>query len=38
MWPAGIPSGTLLAVQYWLPDVHGSAGFGASNGVLFLVP
>jgi uncharacterized Zn-binding protein involved in type VI secretion len=37
-WPAGIPSGTLLAVQYWLPDVHGPAGFGASNGVLFLVP
>ena len=37
-WPAIIPSGALLAAQCWLPDAHGPAGFGASNGVLFLVP
>jgi hypothetical protein len=37
-WPSGVPSGTLLAFQCWIPDAHGPAGFGASNGVLFLVP
>jgi hypothetical protein len=37
-WPAGVPSGALVAFQCWIPDAHGPAGFGASNGVLFLVP
>lgn len=37
-WPGSVPARTLLAFQMWLPDTHGPAGFGASNGVLFLVP
>jgi hypothetical protein len=32
-WPAGVPSGFLLWVQAWWPDVGGPAGFAASNGL-----
>ena len=32
-WPAGIPSGTKVTAQYWMP-----AGFLASNGVTATVP
>ncbi len=32
-WPAGVPSGLDVALQYWVPDAAGPAGFAASNGV-----
>ena len=32
-WPAGVPAGTPLALQAWMLDVAGPAGFAATNGV-----
>jgi nitrous oxidase accessory protein NosD len=32
-WPGGVPSGTLLWIQAWVPDAGGPAGFAASNGL-----
>ncbi|HZM00575.1 MAG TPA: hypothetical protein VFD43_10025 [Planctomycetota bacterium] len=32
-WPAGIPAGTPLFLQAWVPDPAGPAGFAATNGV-----
>lgn len=32
-WPAGIPAGVPLVIQYWIVDPAGPAGFSASNGV-----
>ncbi len=32
-WPAGVPSGSLVWLQAWLPDAGGPAGFAASNGL-----
>ncbi len=37
-WPAGIPPGTSIVLQAWLPDAAGPAGFAASNGVEVVVP
>jgi len=37
-WPAGVPSGLQLVLQYWVADTAGPAGYSASNGVLALVP
>ncbi len=33
IWPAAIPDGFLLSLQYWLPDPAGPRGFAASNGM-----
>ncbi len=33
-WPAGIPSGFELILQYWISDPQGPVGFAASNGLL----
>ncbi|MHC5211866.1 MAG: hypothetical protein ACYTG2_14190 [Planctomycetota bacterium] len=33
-WPAGIPSGFTLALQTWVVDPAGPAGFAASNGTV----
>ena len=32
-WPAGVPAGTPLVLQGWMPDPAGPAGFAATNGV-----
>ena len=32
-WPAGVPAGTPLALQAWIPDLAGPFGFAATNGV-----
>lgn len=32
-WPAGVPAGTTLVMQYWFADPAGPAGFSASNGL-----
>ena len=37
-WPAGLPSGVSVHLQYWIVDGTGSAGFTASNGVRGTVP
>ncbi|HZL99034.1 MAG TPA: VCBS repeat-containing protein [Planctomycetota bacterium] len=37
-WPAGIPSGTEVFLQAWIPDPAGPAGFAASNGLSATVP
>jgi len=37
-WPAGVPSGLQLVLQYWIVDAAGPAGYSASNGVIALVP
>ncbi len=37
-WPAGIPSGLQLFLQYWIDDPAAPFGFAASNAVRGLVP
>jgi hypothetical protein len=37
-WPAGIPSGFLLATQCWIVDAAGPAGLSASNGLVLTAP
>jgi hypothetical protein len=37
-WPAGLPAGTELLVQYWIVDPGGPAGFSASNGLSAVMP
>jgi len=37
-WPAGIPSGTTIWVQAWLPDDDGPAGFRASPSLSITPP
>jgi hypothetical protein len=37
-WPAGVPSGLQLVLQYWIADAAGPAGWAASNGVVASVP
>ncbi len=37
-WPAGVPAGTLLVMQYWIVDAAGPAGFSASNAVSASAP
>ncbi len=37
-WPAGVPSGLQLVLQYWIDDAAGPAGFSASNGLVATVP
>ena len=37
-WPAGLPSGAELLMQYWIVDAGGPAGFSASNGLSAVVP
>jgi hypothetical protein len=37
-WPAGVPAGLQLVLQYWIADPTGPAGFAASNGLIALVP
>jgi len=37
-WPAGIPSGFLLATQCWIVDPAGPAGLSASNGLVLTAP
>lgn len=32
-WPAGVPAGVLLAMQWWVQDAGAPAGWAASNGV-----
>jgi hypothetical protein len=32
-WPAGVPSGASIYMQYWIVDPAGPAGFSASNAV-----
>lgn len=31
-WPAGVPAGTPIFLQAWMPDPAGPAGFAATNG------
>jgi hypothetical protein len=33
-WPAGIPGGTTIVLQYWIADPAGPFGAAASNGLL----
>jgi hypothetical protein len=37
-WPVGVPSGTLLVMQYWIVDPAGPVGFAASNAVSATTP
>jgi CubicO group peptidase (beta-lactamase class C family) len=37
-WPAGVPSGTELFLQYWIDDAGGPSGFSASNAVRGTTP
>ncbi len=37
-WPSGVPSGSELWFQHWLPDAAGAAGFAASNAIRADVP
>lgn len=37
-WPAGVPSGLTLIMQYWISDAAGPKGWSASNGVAPLTP
>ena len=37
-WPAGIPGGSTLFFQFWMPSVDGPAGFVASNGLQATTP
>ncbi len=37
-WPAGVPSGFALYVQYWIQDPAGPVGFSASNAVSGTAP
>jgi probable HAF family extracellular repeat protein len=37
-WPGGLPAGTELFLQCWLPDAAAIKGFAASNAVSGLVP
>jgi hypothetical protein len=37
-WPAGVPPAFTLALQAWLADPAGPAGFSASNGVVGTTP
>ncbi len=37
-WPAGIPSGFSVYMQYWISDAGGPAGFAASNGLRATTP
>ena len=37
-WPAGLPSGFKLYVQWWIDDAAGPQGFAASNGLLATTP
>ena len=32
-WPAGVPAGIDLYLQFWIPDPAGPLGYAASNGV-----
>ena len=37
-WPAGVPSGLTLVMQYWIADAAGPSGFSASNGLAPVTP
>ncbi len=37
-WPAGLPAGTELFIQYWMPDAGGPFGFASSNAVKATTP
>jgi len=37
-WPPGLPAGTEILLQYWIPDAAGPAGFASSNGLSATVP
>jgi hypothetical protein len=37
-WPSGIPSGSSLYFQCWLPDPAAPAGFASSNGMQLTMP
>jgi len=37
-WPAGIPAGLHLYLQYWLADPGGISGFAASNALALTTP
>lgn len=37
-WPDGLPSGTAIYVQHWIPDAGGIFGFAASNAVEGVTP
>ena len=37
-WPAGVPSGTRLVVQVWMPDAGGPQGFSATTAVSATAP
>ncbi|HEX5011659.1 MAG TPA: right-handed parallel beta-helix repeat-containing protein [Planctomycetota bacterium] len=38
LWPAGLPSGVSIVLQFWLPDPAGPKGFAASNGLQGTTP
>jgi hypothetical protein len=33
LWPAGIPAGLGIYLQFWIPDAGGPVGFAATNGL-----
>lgn len=37
-WAAGLPAGTQVFLQMWMPDAAGPAGFAASNGLRATTP
>lgn len=38
VWPAGVPSGQVAWLQFWIVDAGGPAGLAASSGVQLTVP
>ena len=38
LWPAGVPPGSQLALQFWVIDPGGPAGYSASNGLAITAP
>ncbi len=36
--PMGLPPGIVMAIQYWIQDLGGPAGFAASNGLQLTTP
>jgi hypothetical protein len=37
-WPAGLPSGLQLYLQFWIPDALGPHGWSATNGLRATTP
>jgi hypothetical protein len=38
VWPSGLPAGSAIYFQYWIPDSQATLGVAASNGLRGVVP